>query len=189
MFYLIDGYNLLHAMGGMPRRAGPDGLERARHRLLGFLKGSHKDEAGRVTVVFDARRAPRGATSEADYQGVRVLFAVRHAEADDLIELLIGEAPAPRNLTVVSDDHRIRQAARRRRCVVSGCGDYLTGLARRRRRKGNGPGEGASKPAGVSGEEARHWLEEFADLADDPAWKEIADPREFLEEDGGPSTT
>ena len=37
MLYLIDGYNLLFALGVLPHRAGPKGLENARlrhaHRL------------------------------------------------------------------------------------------------------------------------------------------------------------
>ena len=54
MLYLIDGYNLLHAMGVLRGRVGPTGLEKARRRLLGLLHGSYGDESCRVTVVFDA---------------------------------------------------------------------------------------------------------------------------------------
>ena len=36
--YLIDGYNLLHAMGVLQGRVGPLGLEKARLRLLGGSK-------------------------------------------------------------------------------------------------------------------------------------------------------
>ncbi len=183
MFYLIDGYNLLYAMGTLHARTPPDGLERARAALFGFLKGRHGDEAARVTVVFDARRAPRGAVAEANYQGIQVYFAVGHDEADDLIELLIRRASSPRLLTVISDDHRIQQAGRRRRCPVLGCGDYLALLERRRRRPAAPPRSGDGKPAGVSRAEARLWLGEFAGLADDPALKELFDPDGFLEEE------
>ncbi len=54
MLYLIDGYNLLYAMGGHQRRTGPAGLAWARRRLLSFLKGCYGDDAPAVTVVFDA---------------------------------------------------------------------------------------------------------------------------------------
>ena len=50
--YLIDGYNLLHAMGILHGRTGPTGLEKARLGLLGLLKGAYGDEASAVTVVF-----------------------------------------------------------------------------------------------------------------------------------------
>jgi hypothetical protein len=35
----------------------------------------------------------------------------------------------------------------------------------------------------VSRAEAQHWLKEFADLADDPALKELQDPPEFFEDE------
>jgi predicted RNA-binding protein with PIN domain len=182
MLYLIDGYNLLHAMGVARRRMGKDGLERARQNLLGLLHGSFGDESGNVTVIFDAARPPPGVPAELDYRGIHVRFAIGMAAADDLIELLIRKASVPRHLTVVSDDHRIQQAARRRRCVVSDCGDFLQALERRRQPPA-AAAEQPVKPAEVSPEEARHWLNEFADLADDPALKELQEPPEFFEDE------
>ena len=58
MFYLIDGYTLLYAMGVLRKRMGPDGLEKARQKLLGVLHGSFGDESANVTVDFDAARPP-----------------------------------------------------------------------------------------------------------------------------------
>jgi predicted RNA-binding protein with PIN domain len=182
MLYLIDGYNLLFALGVLRKRMGPDGLEKARRSLLGLLHGSFGDESGHVTVVFDAARPPPGVPAETTYQGVRVRFAVGQAAADDLIEVLIRQASAPRHLTVVSDDRRIKDAARRRHCVVSGCGEFLQELQRRRNPPPAPPGEPPAKPSGVSSAEAQQWLEEFADLADDPALKELQDPPEFFED-------
>src|SRR5262245_9957963 len=128
MFYLIDGYNLLHALGAPRRRAGPGALEKARLRLLGRLHGALRDQGPNVTVVFDAARAPAGVPAEAEYHGIRVRFAAGLAAADDLIEEVIRKAPAPKHLTVVSDDRRIQAAARRRRCPVLGCADFLLWL-------------------------------------------------------------
>jgi predicted RNA-binding protein with PIN domain len=182
VLYLIDGYNLLFALGVLRKRMGPDGLEKARRNLLGVLHGSFGDESHHVTVVFDAAKPPPGVPAETTYQGIRVRFAVGVAAADDLIESLIRKASAPRHLTVVSDDHRIKDAARRRHCVVSGCGDFLKELERRRRPPAP-PGEQRAKPSGVSEAEAARWLEEFADLADDPALKELQDPPEFFEDE------
>ena len=51
-----------------------------------------------------------------------------------LIEELIRNEASPRLLTVVSDDHRIQHAARRRGCVVLGCLDYYERLVQRRPR-------------------------------------------------------
>jgi hypothetical protein len=178
MRYLIDGYNLLHAMGVLSGRVGPHGLEKARLALLGRLLHLHAGDPGRVTVVFDAANAPPGAEREQEYKGVHVLFALRE-EADDVIEALIRRDSAPRQLTVVSDDRRLKEAARRRQCPSLGCLDYLEHVGRPARR---GPTvEVQAKPQAVSAEEARRWLEEFADLADDPklrGWVELDAPPE-----------
>jgi hypothetical protein len=163
MRYVIDGYNLLYALGLVHARMGPHGLEKARLALLGRLAAS--GEAA-VTVVFDAGHAPPGAPAEQDHQGVRVLFALRR-EADDLIEELIGQDSAPRGLTVVSDDHRVQQAARRRHCPVLGCLDFIEQLGRPTPAAAP-PEEAPAKPSGVSREEAQHWLREFEELARDP---------------------
>jgi uncharacterized protein len=176
MQYLIDGYNLLYAMGVLLQgRTGPTVLAKARLRLLGFLHAAHKDEAANVTVVFDAKQAPPGLPSEIDYEGVHVAFAVNQEQADDLIEMLIRKASVPRHLTVVSNDHRIQQAARRRNCLVLDCGTYLDHLERPRRPTPPRPPGEPPKPESVSGEETQRWLREFADLADDPGLKELFD--------------
>jgi predicted RNA-binding protein with PIN domain len=176
MHYLIDGYNLLYAMGVLLQgRTGPTVLARARLRLLGLLHAAHGDEACNVTVVFDAKQAPPGLPSEIDYQGIHVAFAVNQDQADDLIELLIRKASVPRQLTVVSNDHRIQQAAHRRGCLVLDCGGYLDQLDKLRRPQ-HPPSLGeAPKPESVSHDETQHWLREFADLADDPRLKELFD--------------
>jgi predicted RNA-binding protein with PIN domain len=183
MFYLLDGYNLLHAMGVLNGRVGPSGLERARLNLLGILVGALADEARNVTVIFDARDPPRGLPAASDYHGVHVVFAVEYEQADDLIEQLIRQASAPKNLTVVSDDHRIQQAGRRRQCVVLGCQAFLESLAKKRRERSAVPADPVAKPPSPSEAETLHWLEQFRDLADDPYLKELFDPYEFLKDE------
>ena len=121
---------------------------------------------------------------EEEYQGLQIRYAVHDAQADDLIEKLIQHHSAPRQLTVISDDHRIQQAARRRQCTVLGCGDYLAWLARHRKERKVPAPEIEIKPERLSEQETARWLREFRDLADDPALKEVFDPFEF--EDGSP---
>jgi predicted RNA-binding protein with PIN domain len=181
--YLIDGYNLLHAMGALSGRVGPHGLEKARARLLGLLAGGFGDEAGSVTVVFDAANAPPHAPAEQSFRGVQVRFAVRHEEADDLIELLLRHESAPQRVTLVSDDHRLQQAARRRACRVQGCGEFLEWLDRHRRDRQRPLAAAPEKRDRLSEAEMQSWLEEFADLADDPQFKELFEPFPF--EEGG----
>jgi predicted RNA-binding protein with PIN domain len=114
-FLLIDGYNLLHAAGLARPRYAPGDLERARHRLVAMLcEKLTVAEQMRCTVVFDAQNAPPDVHREVRQQEVRVLFAAPGQDADSVIEDLIAKHPAARQLFVVSADHRLHKAAKRR---------------------------------------------------------------------------
>ena len=176
--YLIDGYNLLFAMGVLHARAGPHELEKARLRLLGLLRGTYGEASESVTVIFDAAHAPPGLAAEQNLHGLHVRFAVGQNEADDVIEDVIRHAAAPKQLTVVSDDHRIKQAARRRHCTVLSCGDYLDWLARQRRQQPRLP-EIPDKQVSALSRDKEYWIAEFADLDRDPNLKDVFDPFGF----------
>jgi predicted RNA-binding protein with PIN domain len=165
MAYLIDGYNLLFATGRLTQRAGRGALEASRKWLLVEVVRHHGEGASEVTVVFDAAGAPPGTPPPERHGGVNVLFA-RGQTADDLIEELIRGEPAPRSLTVVSDDHRIRDAARRRGCAVLGCLDYCERWTQPPRAAAEPPAE-PGKPEAMTDQERRRWLEAFGG-ADDP---------------------
>ncbi len=61
--YIIDGYNILHALGLLNTKAGDGQLQEARSRLLEYLGKSFGDRSARVTVVFDAKRSRKIAWS------------------------------------------------------------------------------------------------------------------------------
>jgi len=176
--YLIDGYNLLHAMGVLRGRVGPQGLEKARLRLLGLLQGALGKDASQATIVFDAAAAPAGAAGEQEYQGIQVYFAIHHKQADDLIEALIRQNSAPKQLTVVSDDRRIQAAAQRRHCPVLGCLEFLEELERTRRRRHVTPNQNSDKQSS-SPQDMDRWLRAFADLDNEPEMKELFQPFDF----------
>lgn len=169
MAYLIDGYNLLYAMGVLRGRVGPAGLLKARLRLLGLLASVYRQTSGKVTVVFDAAGAPPEGSDREDYDGIEVRYAVKHAQADDLIEELIRHASAPRQLSVVSDDHRLQRAARQRSCEVLGCGDYLDTLERLRRAGRHARPPASEKKERLTERETQDWLKEFGELENDPS--------------------
>ncbi len=116
MSLLIDGYNLLNAVGIIGYGSGTSSLERSRMALLNFLAESLEPaELAATTIVFDAHLPPRGLPQALEYRGLKIRFAVQYEDADSLLEELIQADNAPRRLTVVSSDHRIQRAARRRR--------------------------------------------------------------------------
>ncbi len=178
MRYLIDGYNLLHALGLLHRDAGPSALRFARQRLLDTIRIAFDAAPPSLLVIFDAAAAPPGVSDTHVYRDIEVRFAVDHDEADDLIEALIREDSVPRQLSVVSDDHRIQQAARRRQCAVLGCDAFLDWLETQGRPRAPAPRVSA-KPHDSSAEEAAHWQRAFGSLDDDPAMKELFDPFGF----------
>ncbi len=113
---IIDGYNLLYTAGILGQGRGPNSLELSRLALLNFLAESlTPGEIAKTTVVFDAKEAPWGAKSIINHRGITVQFASRWPDADCLIEELIAQNSSPKRLTVVSSDHRLQRAARRRK--------------------------------------------------------------------------
>lgn len=123
MTFLIDGYNLMYAVG-MARRSLPaKGLERARTRFLDWLADALADRDDTVRVVFDAQNGPMP-SSEYGHRGVRVRFAFRQT-ADELIEELLHTGPFPAGLSVVSNDNQVREDARRRKCAVLTCQAFV----------------------------------------------------------------
>jgi uncharacterized protein len=174
--YLIDGYNLLHALGLVRKRVAQGELDQARRQLVERLQKDLAKLHGVVTVVFDAKRKPQRAPVEEMIGDIRVLFAVQR-EADELLEEMIAQHPQPRRLYVVSDDHRVERAARRRGAVALGCQAFLDLLEQPQaepvRKKPVTPRQPMSE------EEKAHWLREFGDI-------EIPDELRDAFDDGEP---
>lgn len=172
--FLIDGYNLIHALGLVRKQVAPKELATARRRLLDFLHERLESRAGAVTVVFDARRRPRHVASEFSDGSFTVRFAERGEEADDVIETLLAKHPAPRRLVIVSDDRRLRDAAAKRRAHSLGCQDLLDHLERPA-----APARPATTPTrqeSLSAAEVQSWLNEFRDVEIPNEFRDFLDP-------------
>ncbi len=115
MLILIDGYNVIAPVAAPGRGATDRWLQTARQKLISQLvTGLGELLAGQTTVVFDAGTAPPGFASQYVDHGLQIDFAVGYRDADDRIEELISQHSSPKRLTVVSSDHRLQTAARRR---------------------------------------------------------------------------
>ena len=163
MTLLIDGYNLLNSTGILGRGRGPGSLERARQALLNVLVESlPADQVSRTTVVFDASESPWGVARTQTHRGISVQFAAKDEDADTQIERLIAASSAPKRLTVVSSDHRLHRAARRRRARAVDSDVWYAEVVRRRPDRRQSPRAAPAKPhVPLSEEDVARWLEQF----------------------------
>ena len=164
---IIDGYNLMHAAGLARDSYAPGVLERCRLRLLTLVAGL-LDEMQRehTTIVFDAKDAPAGGSRQDMFQGILIEYSPPGQEADDVIELLIRQHSAPKQLLVVSSDHRLHKAARRRRAHARDSDRFLDDCERRaRKRTASTPDLKPEEDLSPAMLEA--WLTAFGDI--DPA--------------------
>jgi len=165
MPFIIDGYNLLNATGIAGRGRGPGRLEQARLALLNTLVESlPPDEVPKTTVVFDASDSPWGVERQLNHRGISVYFAAKDDDADSVIERLIAADSALKRLTVVSSDHRLQRAAKRRKATAIDSDIWFNGLLRDRAERVT-PKSAANdlpKPEGpFSPGEVDRWLSEF----------------------------
>lgn len=139
--YLIDGYNLCHAIGV------------SRDALLGAVEAFCRRENQAARVVFDAtggmkRRENRGALE------IRVVAEGRKADEEILAAI---EATSDRTAwTLVSNDRELVKAAEAKKLRVLACKDFAALLAER-------PADDA-KPAPPG--DVDFWMKEFG-LDDD----------------------
>lgn len=167
MPYLVDGNNLLFAL----KKAGLDVARSVLCALVARLAQSPRPRTGGrasrpskredVTVVFDGPPPHGPLAQQIEVEGVRIVFAAPEP-ADAVIMREIAEDSAPRRLIVVSTDRQIRQAARRRRCVIRLSEDFVQDLLT----AADAPAhkttpEMREKYQGLSEAQTRQWIKEF----------------------------
>jgi uncharacterized protein len=102
--FVIDGYNVLHALPELP----PGSWEEKRRALLWALSRRKPHGRNRLTVVFDSQQ---GLGDKSEEGGIAVLFPPAQS-ADEWIARFVRETDNPRNVVVVTDDLGIRQMIR-----------------------------------------------------------------------------
>jgi len=160
MRYLIDGYNLMYALGLVRKNGGRAAWERGRRTLLDWLADRNGDGAAAVTVIFDAQNSLGGVVQET-HRGLRVMRD-RGRTADEMIEDLLQDERSPQTLTVVSNDARVRDAATQRGADLRRCEEYVDELIAPRKAT-ESPAPGQEKPDGATPEETAEWLRAFDD--------------------------
>lgn len=163
MALLIDGYNLLHVTAIV----GHGGLRGSREGLLRFLASAiDPRERPQTTIVFDAAEAPPHLPRMIVVDEMTVHFSSEYDNADELIEELIEAHSVPKSLLVVSSDHRIQRAARRRKAPFVDS-DVWFADALRRRAAMRTPAPIVAKPVGpLNGDEIAFWMAEFGAMGE-----------------------
>ncbi len=128
MTFLIDGYNLMHAVGSVPVRVPARQFDAARGRFLDWLAESAvlKPYFAVTRIIFDAQHAARdwGTTT---HRGLVVTFSFRQT-ADDLIETYLALDKNPQKIRLVSNDQRLQTAAKRVRAKPMACSEFVDWL-------------------------------------------------------------
>ena len=125
MVLFVDGMNVIGSR--------PDGWWRdrpgARRALVAALSSLGEEDTD-ITVVFDGRPAPGEQEAAAD-AGVRVEFAPGGPNAaDDRIVAMIGAAPDPASVTVVTSDGALAARSRALGAAVRSVGNFRRSLDR-----------------------------------------------------------
>ena len=155
MFYIIDGYNLLHWIN---QRCEDDESisDIAMCRIIGAYLYQIRENG---QIVFDGI----GPGEKVPFENVRnteVIFSGERIDADTAIENQIAASSAPKNTTIVSSDRRLRDAARARKAVILKSEEFWGKVIKQVTKK-QGPKEPPAKRTGINSSEAELWLEEF----------------------------
>lgn len=148
--FLIDGYNLLHALA---RGKGGEGAREALIRLIDAwcVGGNH-----RARIVFD----PTGGMKRNEQRGgLEIRNVPQGASADDEILAALGSTEDRTHYRVVSNDLSIVRAAEKRGFSVVSCEEFARMIAPR-------PATPEKKDSASPGE-VDYWMKEFG-LEEDP---------------------
>jgi predicted RNA-binding protein with PIN domain len=104
MRYMIDGNNLMHALGMVRSSMNPRNWESRQRDLLDWLS-RYRHTLGEICVVFDSQSR---FSTIGKYQGIEVLAACPPQKADTVIQILVEKNPRPHELIVVSNDVTVR---------------------------------------------------------------------------------
>ena len=153
--FIIDGYNLLHAILKAEEAPGAIGdleLCRVVSRYLKLIGRSGE-------MIFDGAGPPDKSGFD-NVSNLEVFFAGLGGDADTAIENKISASTSPKRLTVVSSDRRVRKAARARRCTPVKSQVFWDNIQKQLSRK-RPVREPAAKRQGLSESETNQWLDVF----------------------------
>jgi uncharacterized protein len=156
---IIDGYNLLRFVQG-----GEQGQSMSDVQLCMYIDKYLKMIKDKGLIVFDGLGPPDKGGFDS-LSRLEVTFSGQNQEADFVIENKIKLNTAPRSLTVVSSDRRIRSAAMAKKANSLKSDEFWAEVQKElnRKRPEKDPGE---KQHGLNEGETELWMKLFG-LEDD----------------------
>ena len=146
MPYLIDGHNVVAQTPGLSLEDPHDEA-----KLTALVKRFCARERRAATIIFDGGLP--GGLSSLSNSDVTVIFASdRHTTADDLLLRRIRDEKNPGELSVVTSDQRIVNAARGRRMTVIAAAEFGRTLVKVTKAE-----SATGKERGLSKEEVAEW--------------------------------
>ena len=151
---IIDGHNLLWLIRNLEEDKSITDVGLC--RVLDVYFGLTNESA---EIIFDGIGPP----NKSGFDGVRnlkITFSGRSSDCDTLIENRILDSTAPKRLTIVSSDRRLRDAADSRKAIAVKSEDFWDEVQKRISRHKPGK-EPAGKRKGLTQSETELWLREF----------------------------
>lgn len=90
-YYVIDGYNIIHAWPEKFKEIMENSLEHSRDKLIEIMSNFAAATGSNVTIVFDAHNVKDGISHMEKINNVEVYYTGQDETADSLIEKLVGD--------------------------------------------------------------------------------------------------
>ena len=153
--FIIDGHNLLHSIC----QAGDDSQVISDVQLCRIV-GRYLRRIGETgEIVFDGTGPPDKSGFD-NISNLEVLFAGIGTDTDTVIEEKIRANTAPKRLSIVSSDRRLRKAAQARKATAIKSETFWNNVQKQLSQKEKTK-EPAEKRLGLSESETEQWLEYF----------------------------
>ena len=153
--FIIDGHNLLHSIC-----QAADGSQVISDVQLCGVVGTYLERIGQGgEIIFDGTGPPNKSGFD-NISNLEVFFAGIGTDTDTVIEEKIRANTAPKRLSIVSSDRRLRKAAQARKATAIKSEVFWNNvqkqLSQKERKK-----EPAEKRLGLSESETEQWLQYF----------------------------
>jgi len=152
---IIDGHNLLHSIV----KISDDSSSFGDLQLCWIISRYLKVIGDKGEIIFDGT-GPRDKSQYDNITNLEVIFAGLGRDADTVIEDKIRASTAPKRLSIISSDRRIRDTARTRKANAIKSEVFWENLQKQLRQK-KPVKEPEAKRSGLSESETKQWLEFF----------------------------